>query len=590
LLFSALFFYFPRWKNYYAEATIGWDVTGYYYYLPALFIYQDLEHLSFKDQIIQQYRPTDDFQQAFLHTNGHYVMKYSLGQAVLYTPFFFIAHAYASASDTFPADGFSLPYQFMLALGSLLVGFLGLWVLRKVLLRFFSDWATAITLVLIVFGSNYLEYASITGSMTHNYLFTLYALLLAVTIRFYEKPNWLKAVGIGALVGLAALVRPTEIISALLPLLWGLALPWRSAMQEKWRFVQENWKYLLVAGLVTGLIGFTQLWYWKSVSGDWLVYSYQDQGFSWLRPHLWNGLFSYRAGWLTYTPIMAFALIGFVHLAKAWKQHYLSLLIFTLLFMYIAFAWDIWWYGGSLGQRAMVQAYPVLAFPLAAFVEASLKTRFWKYGFALLALICIYLNMWWIHQSHRGGLFIPEQVNRAYFWHVLGRFRTLDEASLKLLDTNEPGFTGQRKNVRQLVYETFERDTASAECGIPPIEGQRSGCLNANRQSLEAYAAPCSNDQAQWFRASGTFRCQAKDWIIWNSPQLLLIFYNSGEILKSEQIRVYRFLNEGQTRRLYFDIKAPRATFDRVGISVWNGGSQIPIVADQLKLEAFDAQ
>lgn len=590
LLFSALFFYFPRWKNYYAESTIGWDVTGYYYYLPALFIYKDIKQLHFKDQILQQYRPTNDFQQAFLYKNGHYVMKYSLGQAVLYSPYFFIAHAWASSSGTFPADGFSYPYQFMIALGSLLTAFLGLLVLRRVLLRFFSDGAVAVTLILLVFASNYLEYASITGAMTHNYLFTLYALLLAMTIRFYDKPSYLKASAIGLIVGLSALVRPTEIISVLIPLLWGFKLPLREGLTEKIQFVKDHLKYLLVAAVAVALVGSLQLIYWKYVSGNWFVYSYQEEGFSWLRPHLWNCMFSYKAGWLVYTPIMLFALIGFNDLAKQHRQLFLGLLAFSLLFIYIAFAWDIWWYGGSLGQRAMVQAYSVLAFPLAAFVEATLKTRFWKYLFAVMALICIYLNLWWSHQAHRGGLFIPEQINRAYFWNVLGRYKQVDTTMLKLLDTNEPGFSGKRKNVRQLVLENFERDTSTAICDLPPIQGQRSACVNANRENLKAYSKAIKNGDAQWFRASATFRCRQKEVNIWSSPQLVLMFYNSGEILKGEQIRVYRFLNDGETKTLFFDIKAPKATFDRVGVSVWNGGGVQPLLIDNLKLEAFDAQ
>ena len=240
LLFSALFFYFPKWKNNFTEATISWDVSGYYYYLPAAFIYKDLKHLAFKDQIQQQYRPSGDFQQAFIHTNGNYVFKYSCGQALLYTPFFFIAHAYASMSDQFPADGFSLPYQFMISFGSLLVAFLGLWVLRKVLLKFFSDQTTALTLILLVFGTNYLEYASITGAMNHNYLFTLYCFLLALTIGFYEKPSALKAAGIGLVVGFAALVRPTELISALIPILWGLKTPIWASLGEKLVFFKKN--------------------------------------------------------------------------------------------------------------------------------------------------------------------------------------------------------------------------------------------------------------------------------------------------------------------------------------------------------------
>ena len=590
ILFSALFFYFPRWKNHYAEATIGWDVTGYYYYLPALFIYKDIKQVHFKDQIIQQYRPTNDFQQAFLHPSGNYVMKYSLGQAVLYSPFFLIAHAWASLSDAHPADGFSFPYQFMLAFGGLLVAFLGLLVLRRVLLRFFSDMATTITLILLVFGTNYLEYGSITGSMTHNYLFTLYALLLAVTIRFYEKPSYLKAVGIGLVVGLAALVRPTEIISALIPLLWSFHLPLKNGLAEKWQFIKDKFRYLVIAVVVCGLVGSLQLIYWKYVSGDWFVYSYQEEGFSWLRPHIWNCLFSYRAGWLMYAPIMIFSLIGFSQLSKQHRTLFPGLLAFSLLFMYIAFAWDIWWYGGSLGQRAMVQAYPILAFPLTAFVEASLKSRVWKYIFGVIAIICIYLNLWWIHQAHWGGLFVPEQVNRAYYWNVLGRFKKADTETLKLLDTNEPGYYGVRKNVRNLVYENFEQDTSNAVCDLPPIEGQRSACLNANLQNLAVFSAPFTTGDAGWFRASGTFRCRTKDWNIWSSPQLLLIFYNGGEILKSEQIRVYRFLNDGETKTLFFDIKAPKASFDRVGVSVWNGGGVMPILVDELKLEAFDEQ
>ena len=590
LLFSALFFYFPKWKNSYTEATISWDVSGYYYYLPAAFIYKDLKHLSFKDQIQQQYHPSGDFQQAFVHRNGNYVFKYSCGQALLYTPFFFIAHAYASMSDQFPADGFSLPYQFMIGFGSLLVAFLGLFILRRVLLKFFSDQTTAFTLILLVFGTNYLEYASITGAMSHNYLFTLYCILLSLTIGFYEKPSALKAIGIGLVIGFAALVRPTEIICALIPLLWGLQTPLKASLSEKLVFFKKNALLLSLAVLTCGLVGSLQLIYWKAVAGDWIVYSYQDQGFSWLRPHLFNGLLSYRSGWLLYTPMMIFALLGFKHLSKHWNALYLSLLIYTGLFIYITFAWDIWWYGGSLGQRAMVQAYPVLAFPLAAFVDSALKTKIWKYIFGFIALLFIYLNLWWTHQAHWGGLFMVEQMNRAYFWDVLGRFKEPGGESLKLLDTNEPGFYGVRKNVRELLYEDFEKDTSTALCEVPVIEGQKSGCLDANRQNLPIYSVPLATGDAGWVRASAVFRCRNKEWTVWLGAQFQLFFYNGDEILKTEQIRVYRFLNDGETKSLFFDIKLPKATFDRVGVSVWNGGGVLPLAVDQLKIEAFDEQ
>ena len=54
LIVATSFLYYPKWEQPDTEATLSWDVSGYYFYLPAIFIYQDLKQLSFKDQILQQ--------------------------------------------------------------------------------------------------------------------------------------------------------------------------------------------------------------------------------------------------------------------------------------------------------------------------------------------------------------------------------------------------------------------------------------------------------------------------------------------------------------------------------------------------------
>jgi len=53
-------------------------------YLPAAFIYQDIKGCEFQEDILKQYQPTYDFQQAFLHPSGNYVMKYPMGMALIY--------------------------------------------------------------------------------------------------------------------------------------------------------------------------------------------------------------------------------------------------------------------------------------------------------------------------------------------------------------------------------------------------------------------------------------------------------------------------------------------------------------------------
>src|SRR5690606_1003927 len=204
---------YPKWQKERTEATLSWDVSGYYMYLPALFIYKDIKQCTFKDSIIQKYSPTPDFQQAFRHEkSGNYVMKYSSGQAIIMLPFFVIAHTWASISNTYPNDGFSYPYQVSIGVGMFLLALLGLYFLRKILLLYFSDKVTAITLLLLVIGTNYLNYSSIDQALTHNALFTIYVLIIWNTIAFYKNHKIRFLIYSGLLCGLATLIRPTEII------------------------------------------------------------------------------------------------------------------------------------------------------------------------------------------------------------------------------------------------------------------------------------------------------------------------------------------------------------------------------------------
>ncbi|MEL6592414.1 MAG: hypothetical protein AAFQ68_20115, partial [Bacteroidota bacterium] len=51
---------YPRWQNDGGEATISWDVFGYYLYLPAGIIYDDLATLSFREAVMNEYHPAGD--------------------------------------------------------------------------------------------------------------------------------------------------------------------------------------------------------------------------------------------------------------------------------------------------------------------------------------------------------------------------------------------------------------------------------------------------------------------------------------------------------------------------------------------------
>ena len=606
LLAATCFFYYPKWKQGGTEATLSWDVSGYYLYLPAALIYKDLKHLNWWGDIEQKYSPGPGMGQAFQHPSGNYVMKYTMGQALQFLPWFAAAHLLAAPLG-YPADGFSMPYQAAISWGSLIVAFLGLWFLRRVLLMYFSDKVTAAVLICLVLGTNYFEYASMTGAMTHNWLFTLYTLLIFSTIRFYQKPSFAWAAAIGLLVGWAALTRPTEIIAAIIPALWGVG-SW-AALRDRFVFFKKHFSKIAVAAVLGAAVISLQAFYWKYATGEWLVYSYQEQGFNWWQPHLSDVLFSARAGWLVYSPMMAFAVLGLfglhrvkfapggsetaalsADLAPSRLGLTPGILLFCLLALYITAAWDIWWYGGSLGQRAMVQSYPMWAFPLGAFITWVSGAGWRRWVFVPLAAGCIYLNLWWSHQAHRGnGLFVAEQMTKAFMLKVLGR-NEMEREWLKLLDTKEE-FKGEaRRNVQEVYANSFENDTASVTTEAP-ISGARSLRLNGDVQYSPAYvvyAPTAGSTPPRWLRATINFRCDQKEWNWWQMTQFIVRFKDGDQIVKQNTIRLQRHVDGSELKSLFFDVRLPNASFSIVDVLFWNAGSIQTIRIDDLRVETFD--
>lgn len=573
-------FYYPKWSKTGTESTLSWDVSGYYWYLPAVFIYKDVKQVAFSPEVLKKYQCTgSDFQQAVLHPSGNYVMKYSSGMALQYLPYFLAAHALAEPLG-YEADGFSEPYQLAIQLGGLVMCLLGLIFLRKILLPYFSDRVVAIVLYAYVFATNYLNFAAIDNAMTHSWLFTWYAILIYLSDRFYKNPSLRTALGIGAVTGICILTRPTEIVSLLIPLLWAIPSLKRAVLQERVRFIRQHFSFYVAAVITCVFVAGIQAAYWKYVSGEWLVYSYGEQSFNWLRPHVYLYMLSARTGWLVYSPIMIFALIGFVALYKR-KLHFWALFFFVLINTYFVTAWDIWWYGA----RSMIQSYPALAFPFAALiasVDLHRVRRVLLYGFFVL---CAYYNLWWTHQIHRGGLVDPYNMTRSYLMAVIGRFEVPEETK-KLYDTTEI-YTGERKNVREVFLHTFDADTTVIKLG-KQLNDSPCDYVGAERAYSTAGKISLQTGAAQWLRVSADFKSTLKEQELWKMPQLCVRFRNGEKDVKARAIRLSRLMENGDTKNLYIDIKFPKKTFDSIDFYVWNPGSNQEMLVDNLRAEIYD--
>jgi hypothetical protein len=381
----------------------SWDAFGYYAYLPSVFIYRDVKKIVWADSLQRKYnlRGGEDFYQFRKIGNGNKVGKYFIGVAVLQAPFFLCAHAVCKLSGSFPADGFSLPYQVAIMLAALVYFAISVLLLRKLLLRYFADEVSASTLIIAFLATNCIQYVSVDSCLSHAYILPIYASLLLLADNFYRKPKCRTAATIGAICGLAIICRPTELVAVFIPLLWYPdSMCWRQYHAAKWRMH-------IIAGLTaTAIIGM-QVFYWYTVTGKFLY----DVGSSWVffNPN-WRVLIGWEKGWLIYTPLCALFLVG-LFLAKG-KIFRRSIIVFTVLNIYIVIAWKDWHYGASYSCRALVQSYPAMCLLLACVLE-----RFtYRNVFVVTAVVFFFIacNLFQVWQYNKGILHCRD-MNRSYY-------------------------------------------------------------------------------------------------------------------------------------------------------------------------------
>ncbi|MEZ5017974.1 MAG: hypothetical protein R2800_13025 [Flavipsychrobacter sp.] len=582
LLYTSFFFY-PKWTHEDVERVIEYDVTSYYWYLPAAFIYDDIEgdkplppnavndHKRAKSQLVHDVE------------SNHYIPNYSIGMAVMYLPFFTIAHI-LSVPLGYAANGFSTPYQLALQLGSVFMALLGMWYYRKLLLRLYSDKVTAVMLLLLVVGTNYLNYTAIDGAQTHNWLFTLYALLLLNTDNFYKTPKRKYSYRIGVLLGLMILIRPTEIIAILIPILWGVESPSIKAARERLHFFARHKKHLIITTVVILLLGSIQLAYWQYTTGKLLVYTYEEKGFSWLAQHVYNYVFSARSGWLSYTPMLALSFVGIIPFLKFGKNKIAVLLIFILSF-YITTAWDIWWYGGS-GGRAMIQVYPVILLPFASLLSYAFeKATMW----VLLPFLLLfsYINIWFTYQAHtKDGLYdATGGMTSMYYWHVIGRYNVPKHT--KIYKDIDEYFDGIPKNLTLIHTNDFEQDTLENNTHV--IDGERSLYIDSNRKYAAQTAISYTNTGADWVRAQLIAKPIFTEWEAWKMIQFTIRFSkNENQIIKSKMIRLNRYTEAQEISTIHFDVKIPKDEFDTIEVLLWNPCSIVPVIVDNIKVYTFE--
>jgi hypothetical protein len=219
--------------------------------------------------------------------------------------------------------------------------------------------------------------------------------------------------------GFITLIRPTEMIIFIIPLLWGVS--GKTTFVNRMKLLYVHKRHVLILLLSALIIQVPQMIYWKSMTGSWIFYSYSDREvFLFSSPFITEVLFGFRKGWLVYTPMMIFSIAGFIFLYKRRKEILLPLLLYFAVNIYIVSSWSTWWYGtGDFSQRAMVSSYGVLVIPLALLAGAVIKKKI-KYLILAIFVLLIALNLFQTWQFNH-GIIDPSRMTREYYFRIFGK-------------------------------------------------------------------------------------------------------------------------------------------------------------------------
>jgi len=329
---------------------------------------------------------------------------FSIGPAVVWTPFFLLGEAVGRARAGLGASvdlsGYGPVHVNAVCLGGLLYGFLAILLIHALLRRHFGA-GTALGGALLVWGATFLHWYMVEQPAYAHAPSTAAA---ALGLWLWDRDRGRRGVPgfllLGLALGLAMCIRWQNGVLLLLP---GLELLGR--LREQLRIPGRLLRpaAALAAGALAG--AFPQLAAWKALYGEWLL-RHPPHGADFLRldhPFLLETFFSSRHGLLSWTPALWAGYLGFLPLLRRRPGLALPLLPLLAAMTYVNLCSGDWWAGGSFGNRRFDSLLPILAFGVAASIDWA-RERVRRRPEAALLLLGAPLVVW--------NVLLAEQLRR----------------------------------------------------------------------------------------------------------------------------------------------------------------------------------
>jgi hypothetical protein len=357
---------------------LGGDGVGYYAYLPSLLLDHDLD---FANQYAALMPPGPHLHTARTATGLSY-NYWPIGPALLWLPFFLLAHGLAlaltAAGVAIRLDGLGYWHQAFVISGNIMYGGAALWlafgVARHVARPASALWAV----VLVACAGNLTYYMTAEASLAHAVAAFVVSLFFAVWLRTRGRRGPGHSVVLGALAGLVAVVRTQDVVLVLVPLAAELAGSSAAALRQgRAKALATTCRDAMTMAAAAVAVYSPQFFVSATLYGTWwkppqLYIGWPGfEVFAWWSPRFWRVLFSPESGLLTWHPIFALALLGAVPLWRRDRTLAAALVVGVLAQAYVLGSWYDSAQGRAFGGRSFVSCLPLFAAGLAALADAT---------------------------------------------------------------------------------------------------------------------------------------------------------------------------------------------------------------------------
>ena len=442
------------------------DGVGYYAYLHSLLIEHNLKFESEWREANSTFAALrEDASGQLLASQytatGHIDNHFSVGPAILWAPAVVPVHlalvGLNRAGVNVATDGYSRPYLWAMALATLAYGFAGLWLSFLIAREYVGEIWAALAVVAYWFASSLPVYMYLNPSWSHAQSMFSAALFLWYWRRTRGGRSLLQWIWLGLAAGLMVNVYYLNAILLLVPGCESVRQMWLASRGADAKSgVAKILSGDAVFAVVFAIAMLPTIVTRKIIYGNYFSTGYPDSGgWNWLHPVFGSVLFSSDHGLLTWTPIIALALVGLVFYWRLDRELAIYFWITTLAFTYVISCYGNWDGISSFGNRFFLSLGPIFVVGLAAFFEnfARLFKRERSAFASAIALVALFIawNIGFIFQW--GTHMVP--VRGAISWSAMIR-NQFSEVPSRIWESGEQYLLSRRKLIRQIDQKDLE--------------------------------------------------------------------------------------------------------------------------------------